>query len=234
MRNKKEENKSKSSKATLTLAACQNCVILLPTAVVKVRIRNKKILARVLIDVCSQVNLVTSSFAKKHSLDKQIFQTTITGVAPGNYNSPATAKLHLISRFNKFTLNLDAEVVTRIPYNTSSKVMMRIKEMTKIPLAEQNLETTGTVDILIGGQYANQILSGNKRFIGKLCLEQTRFGWVMQGPLNTNPTRHELCCHLNVRVDQILAIFWEIEEISAPHKNQSEAELYAKYISKST
>ncbi|XKL60716.1 hypothetical protein PGB90_007773 [Kerria lacca] len=68
-----------------------------------------------------KVNLVTNTFAKKYALTLQASRTTITGIATGSYDSPASVDLHLSFRFNDYALNLKAEFVVRIPYNISSK-----------------------------------------------------------------------------------------------------------------
>ena len=202
-----ETNKNENTKTSLNLAACSNCIILLPSAIVNVIIDRKIVPARVLLDNCSQANLVTDDFVNKHGLVRRYTHTSLESIAPGNHISSSSTKLRLQSRFNDFAIDMDADIVPRIPYRVTQRLTQCLPNLGAFPFAECDISNNGAVKILVGAEFASRILLGTKKFHGELCLEESRFGWVAQGPLQSETHNHGACCHFIARSQDLLSQF---------------------------
>ncbi len=216
---------SKTNNAVLTLVQPKSRIILLPTAVVNVQLDSSAhfVKTRVLIDPCSQVNLVSEMFVRKHHLKPKSSLSTIAGVSPSDFTSCASVKLHLTSRVSDYSMVFEANIVERIPYEVTANIIKMVDSMKgSLQLADVSLPST-KVDILIGGEFANQILLGNKKYVGELAFEESQFGWVASGPLSSPTPTHY--CHLVTTVEDTLAQFWSVEEVSPPTVEKSEYEL---------
>lgn len=96
-------------------------------------------------------------------------------------------------------------------------------------LGECHLESPA-VDILIGGEHSNSLLLVKKKFFNKLCLEESRFGWVAEAPLDQSTVIDSRCCNLVLDVENTLTRFWEIEKVVLPDPVFSEYELCEKHF----
>ncbi len=227
---KSDSSTSKSSLTTVAARPPSLEIILLPSAVVLVRVGSRFVKVRVLIDPASQVNLVSESFVKKHRIASRPSSSNIAGVAPYEIESIATVSLHLKSRINNYQLDFDANVVGRIPYHVTPDVIKCIECLeSELPLADCHIDST-SVDMLIGAEFSNSILLGKKKFFGNFCLEESRFGWVAEGPLNRSTTIDSRCCTLTVKVENALSRFWEVEEVEPPKPIFSEHELCDRHF----
>lgn len=222
---KPKDESTLATRTSLTVVANKTCIVLLPSAVVNVQVGSKIIKARVLLDSCSQVNLVSESFVKKHKIVSRSTLSTIACITPGDLNACAAVSLSLKSRFGNFKLDIDADVVGRIPYEVSPNTIKMLENVKlNFELADCSLPSSN-VDILIGAKHTSKILLGNKSFVGDLCFEESCFGWVAEGPLERFPRVDKLCCHLTTHVEDSLVKFWEIEEIDPPKRSHSDHEL---------
>lgn len=212
--NSNSTDSSTNTDAKASLTAIQSSIdVLLPTAVVKVCIGPS----------CSQVNLVTESFVRRNRLPTRPSSTSILGVAPSRIQSNHIVSLVIESRFNKTQLHIDAETVGSLPYRIEPRVNRLIKiHEPGIQLADSRLDTAN-VDILIGVEYWSRITTGEK-FIAELCLENSKFGWLTVGLLQTKLLDPKVCC-VNVTVHDILTRFWEAEEVTPPKITFHEHEL---------
>ena len=121
---------------SLTLTACSNCVILLPSAIVHGIIDRKTVPARVLLDNWLQPNLVTDDFVNKHGFVRRYTHTSLKSNAPGNHISLSSTKMHLQSCFNDFANDMDADVVPQIPYRVMQRLTQCLPDLGSLPLAE--------------------------------------------------------------------------------------------------
>lgn len=219
-----------AAKVVLTVAKPAYGIVLLPSAVVKVRTRNQEVLARVLLDSCSQSNLVSEHFVRKNRISSKHSRSKILGISQGLYSNEEVI-LSISSRFNDFSLTLNADVVGKIPYEVSPDIIAYVS------LIRQNLNfadcdtDSRNVDIILGVEHVNRILSGNKQFIGELCIEDSQFGWVAAGPIEGAARVNSRCCHLSVTVKDILTSFWEVEEVTPPKVTNTEHELCEQHFS---
>ncbi|XP_065224344.1 uncharacterized protein LOC135848372 [Planococcus citri] len=203
--------------------------VLLPSAVIKVQIGKKFVLARALIDSCSQVNLVTEAFVNKHHLVKRPSAYSLEGISSQTVHTSYVVSFTVKSRFNKAQLKIDAELIGSLPYTIDSKMQRHVATLEPdLALADSELETSH-VDILISAEYVSRIMTGNKKFVGDLAFEELLFGWLTIGAVKVPPLERK-CCLLSTTTHDVLAKFWEIEEVNPPKITLSEHELWENHF----
>lgn len=145
---------------------------------------------------------------QKNKLVSRSNSSIITGISLEDFGTNSSVQLALESRFGNCKIYLEADAVARISYKVSPHVIKYLESSLNVPLADCSLASPD-VDILIGGQHANKLLLGNKKFFDDLCLEETKFGWIAQGPFRyfENESR---ACHLTIKVEDSLSKFWEV------------------------
>ncbi|XP_043264150.1 uncharacterized protein LOC122404277 [Colletes gigas] len=137
----------------------------------------------------------------------------------------------------KPTCMVDAYVVPRITtYAPESLETLGYEAFQDLPLADPDLTTDQTIEVLIGADLYAQIMRPGFRRInaeGPIA-QETAFGWVISGPTSAvgksqNPVR-TLHCTVLESLDQAIRKFWEMEEIPATSvRTKSEEECEAFY-----
>lgn len=82
-----EESSTSAAKESLTIVSQRTTVVLLPNVVVNVLFREKMMKARVLIDPCSQIDLVSEFFVKKYHLIIRATSSTISSATLSDFHS---------------------------------------------------------------------------------------------------------------------------------------------------
>ncbi|XP_065224341.1 uncharacterized protein LOC135848369 [Planococcus citri] len=203
-----------SFSATLTV---QNKSVLLPSAVVKANINQQTVLARVLLDNCSQVNLVAKPFIKTNNIRtrKSGEVTSLGGIVEGVEILDTVADIVLQSRFSDFKLPISAEVVAKIPYRVNFSAVLNLPgEYANLPLAECKLPHSN-VDIILGAEHYEYVMKNHRYFCEKLSLRETEFGFVVSGINNSSAISPNVYCGLTqVDIDSQLKKFWQTEELN--------------------
>lgn len=214
---------SESSSSLSAVSPSKNLVIL-PTAVVRVYIGNRIAKARVLLDNCSQPNLVIERFIKKHRMHlSRSCEIPINGIGEPTTSS-YVARIKVASQFELTPVEIEANVVPSIPYSISKSLILKMKEkFENLRLAEQYIGRDD-VDMIIGGQHFYKIVHTQRLFSGDLCETSSQFGWVIGGP---NGGRSSLASNLHsfvttFEVDAQLQNFWKIEEVESISEYLSE------------
>lgn len=115
-------------------------IILLPSAIVKVRVGSRCVLARALIDSCSQVNLVFESFVRKNRVEKYLSVTNIVGVMSSGIKSGFVVKLIAESRYNEYQITFNADVIRKISYEIEKRTIHEISNLDpNLEFADNNL-----------------------------------------------------------------------------------------------
>ncbi len=218
---KKEQDTSEKpaddskKKATLLVTARKDCVVLLPSAVANVHLGQKIVKVRILIDTCSQVNLVTEKLVRNCHLRMVRSSTEIIGVSH-------LVTIQLGYRFSHHRVSIDAEVVTNLPYKVVPEYIRFVLGLAAdLQLADCTLKTDD-VDILIGGEFAHQVLLNHRKFIGDLCLQESHLGLVAQGPIPTPGKHTQQSCNLIVAIEEALTQFWEAEEVEPSSRQEDD------------
>lgn len=200
-------------------------ICLLPSAIVLVIVNEKPVKARALLDSCSEANLVTEGFVRRNRIPLLKSSSFIAGVTSDEVHSTHAATLVIKSRLNNFQFNMSADVIQRIPYRVDHTAIGKLAtSFSGIDLADSSLDSS-EVDIIIGVEFANLCLLGEKKMLDHLCLERSQFGWIVSGALNASSTPSVQYCNLITDVEYDLKRFWEIEEVEPSKPHQIEHDL---------
>lgn len=145
-----------------------------------------------------KLTLCLNPLSEKHHLITRVISSTIHGTTPCNFHSSLSLSLTIKSLFSDYYLELDADIVSKISYEVSPKLLQYIYEIQpKMELADCLL-TSSAIVILIDGTHASKILLRNKVFIRDLCFEKTCFGWVIEGPPRNLNSKLVFCLFCSV------------------------------------
>lgn len=215
----------------LTQSAEQSKTVILPTAVVRVRLPSGVyVTARVLLDSCSQVNLMSESFIRKFKVpvqNKVLGHTSFTGATDGIVQVSQVCAVQLLSRVNRFSIDILADVVPANTLKYSINGVSLPKDSHQIrgfPLADPAIAEdpihVPVPDILLGAEYFEACLLNDTRNFGKLTLRNSQFGWLLIGSVN-QPASCGLLTSLPVcltlcQLENQLRRFCEMEDVNAP------------------
>jgi hypothetical protein len=120
--------------------------------------------------------LITESFVRHNHLTTYKSNTVIAGITNDESASSRAATVIIKSRFNDFQLRVDANVIQKIPYKVNRETFKEIKSvLPHLDYAESDVGHED-VEILLGVEFVNICLLGEKKFVGKMCLEKSQFG----------------------------------------------------------
>jgi len=227
----KTDNSSKGnaeipSKSTLTTMIVEPCALtsILPSAVVYVLYSSRMIKARILLDNCSEFNLISEEFIRKNKIFSFKNDVPITGINGEPITSDRVVKIKIKSRINNFSFAISANILPVIPYRIKGKQINAFTaKLSNLQLADQNLGHD-PVDLILGVVYVNICLLGEKRFFKgtSISIENSVFGWVLSGGVEKIEQSHTQFCHLIANVEEQIRKFWEIEECDYVTKQSSE------------
>ena len=72
---------------------------------------------------------------------------------------------------------------------------------------ESDFAKYSRVDRVVGAEFASRILLDTKKFFGMLCLKESHFGWVTQGPPQLTSHNHKTCFQFVGRLRDVLSQF---------------------------
>ncbi|XP_045495987.1 uncharacterized protein LOC123694566 [Colias croceus] len=194
--------------------------VLLATALARIKSANGCIqIARILIDQGSEASFITESTVQYLCLKRTPINGLITGVGDGKLRSKHIVSFELESLHNhEFSVSVNAFVLPSLSsFLPSSKVsIFDWPELSSLPLADPKYGSPGKIDIILGVDIFSQImLSGFLKHPihdGPIA-QNTHLGWILSGRIGENEESNPrvVNLHLQVREDNILTQFWEIE-----------------------
>ncbi|XP_044746498.1 uncharacterized protein LOC123308039 [Coccinella septempunctata] len=211
---------------------------ILPTAKVQIRdVLGNYVTARALLDCGSQSSFITSEFHDKLKIPKSKVNLSISGIAEKTSHSSFRCNLKIRALSDHFSFDLNCfildKITNQIPGFRMDHLSLNIPN--NITLADPEFYKTQKIDLLIGSDAFWNLLCPEKIHLMKNgpLLQKTKVGWVVAGPFDTysNNTICNLSSHRVVQ-DQ-LARFWEVEEISTKKPLSSEEELCEQYFTDS-
>jgi len=215
---------------------------MLPTAVVKVVVPNRKPrYARVMLDTCSQVNLVHVDFAKKAKIkgSPNGFSYTLDTLSGPSAPIESSAVFKIQSRLNDFELELCCDITSYIPYKHYSRPAANIRSILPNKIYADERLPYDHVDILLGAQYAERCCLDTREFINnEFVLRDSHFGWLIQGVVpnacmaSTVIVAPPVCLMTTNGVESQLRKFWEIEETTSVNENISELNICVEHFEK--
>lgn len=134
--------------------------------------------------------------------------TIVTGLSPEAIRSSASLSLNLEPRICDYKITVLAKIVGRIPYEVGPEIVRTIAATNQqLDLADRN-HSSSAVDLLIGGEFTNEILLKGKLFVDGLCFQESQFGWVAAKPIRTHRKVDLVSCNLTVAVHDALNKFY--------------------------
>lgn len=198
--------------------------VILATAVVEIKNRSGQfVLARALLDSCSQTNLITEDLAQRLKLRKEERNLSLSGVNETNSSAKHFLEATVRSRITDFEFSTEFWVLRSIskyqPDSVISTTGWNLPE--NIKFADPYFNKPQRVDMLIGAEIfydllcVGQIKSGPNVPI----IQKTLFGWVVSGKYNQPADPKSNFCHLNTigdnesSLNKLVQKFWELEEV---------------------
>lgn len=217
-----------------TIANCitYNSQTLLSTALITIYDKNNKAhLCRALLDVGSQVNIISKSLAVKLDLKSKAITTNVSGINKGNTPITSYVNVKIKSRTSGYAASIDCLILNAITENIPSYTFpLNTLEIPKgIHLADPEFNKSSEIDILLGSEIFWDLLcvgqiKGQK---GQPHWQKTQLGWVVGGKFITKASNQQH--HLShVAISQTnfnLSRFWELEEFTSNPKDLNSDEV---------
>lgn len=245
---------SKSNNGTEVVVNTANCMyavhrrpqVLLATAIVNVSDNDGKYhQVRALIDQGSEASFISEKLAQALQLPRQKAKENIIGFGGVHAGSPKQSIMIHVSDCHGygFATNIYTMVM---PCVTGRLAKMSVSDGFRWPhiiglqLADPEYMDPHSIDLLLGSDvYGQTLLPGLRKKSGLPTAQNTVFGWILSGIVqNTlNMVEHSIRTH-HVTIDDQLAKFWEIEEISTMRHLTAEEEkceaFYEQTVSRDT
>lgn len=212
--------------------------VLLATAMVGVYAKNgNKIMLSALLDQGSQSAFITECAAQTLSLHRQNIVATDSGIGVKIQTAKHAMSLAVFPRFESdFIMNTDAIVLsqlTRISHGTYDENDFNF--VNNLALADPSFLQQSKIDLILGAaEYAQAIKSGLIKSEKHLIAQNTEFGWIMSGAINSDDPSLEIVTLVsNVELENTLKKFFAPEEFEVDEEI-SEEELYCENHFKNT
>lgn len=210
--------------------------VLLPTAVINVLGNNNKwFKCRALLDSASQSNFCSSRILQQLNLTTKSVEIPVAGL--NNITSSILSKFSttIKSVSESFASNINILVVENITSRLPQMAfdISQLKLPSNIRLADPSFGDSAEIDFLLGAEIFFSCLEGDQIKLGSRLpiLQNTKFGWVLAGPLDFEMARNKSACFLTLDclADNLLQNtvqkFWQIENIPSDRSKFSKEEL---------
>lgn len=209
---------SESSNIT-SLSAIAATQTILSTAIILIKDNTNNLQpCTVLLDSCSQSNLITKSLATKLGLKFVNVDCTITGINDTTIKYSHAVNTEIKSRVNEYRNKLSFIVVENLP-SISIPHTTKLNNLSfpkNIQLADPEFSKVRKIEAIIGMGIFYKLLCVGQVPINnsQLVLQKTRFGWVLGGEINNRISKNIVCNLTLENLNHQLTKFWELEEIN--------------------
>lgn len=199
----------------------QQLEVLLATAMAKAKSTSgQSQIIRALIDQGSEASFVTEGTAQSLGLKRVNVNGVVSGVGDGQTRTKSMVSFTLQSLLNpQFSVPVNAFVLSTLtsflPTNNAS--IIDWPELEKLPLADPQYGQPNRIDLILGVDILSEILlEGLKKHpaaTGPIA-QNTQLGWILSGRVQSkanSTNRRVINLHLQLKEDQILKKFWDIE-----------------------
>ncbi|XP_059223205.1 uncharacterized protein LOC131996995 [Stomoxys calcitrans] len=197
--------------------------------------------ARAILDSASQINLMCEKLAQKLLLKRSPCELAAIGVGEVSTTLKKYAVAKLKSSVNETEYNLGFFLLPRITtpkpdrhFDVSSWSIPK-----NIILADPDFNTPGRIDLLLGAEIFLDLLC-----VGRIMLQpdlprlqKTRLGWIVSGkaaecsvPFRSHSLMINSCESADIKLDQQLEKFWEVEQVNNKKKFWTEEEAECEKI----
>lgn len=180
---KRDENSK--TKQSLAMQNSEEKQVILATALINIYNGfGEPFPCRVVLDSCSEVNMITESFANKLKLKKENVNVKVSGVS-SEVKVKYQVNAFITSCLSKYEQNIECLVMSKFINNvpTSDLKNINVPAMISNTLADPQFSKSNEVDMLIGAEHFYEIMkSGNIRFNQHSPIfQETVFGWIVGG-----------------------------------------------------
>ncbi|XP_039231159.1 uncharacterized protein LOC26535504 isoform X2 [Drosophila yakuba] len=215
-----------------TFLAVNTQGVLLSTALIEICHLGIKYSARALIDSGSEVTFISERLFNLIKLPYESIHAQVSGLnLTVAAQPPKRCQLSIGSPVKPhIQIKSSAYVLPQLAGSLPSFTLPEdsLKHLPPLQLADPNFYRSSQIDVLIGADILPSIiLSGSHPNIcGTLLGQETIFGWILCGPIATNPTSRicSFSSRLAVtesRLDNILTKFWEVEDVPVKRVRES-------------
>ncbi|XP_055714212.1 uncharacterized protein LOC129808458 [Phlebotomus papatasi] len=204
---------------------------LLPTALVKViDSQGSQQICRILIDGGGECTLISEACVQRLGIERRQAKIAIKGAAEATVGyTRGLVSIQLTSIHDPTEhLAVEAYILSHLTSQMPSAEIVQAecwKQFQTLQLADPQYHTPGSIDIILGAEYAMainlpQILKSEN---GSPVAQLTIFGWILGGKIHgemPSITSH----HTHVNLDDLLKRFWETEEATPNAKIRSPEE----------
>ncbi|XP_076660452.1 uncharacterized protein LOC143363803 [Halictus rubicundus] len=208
--------------------------VLLATALVAVQSAGGTVVARALIDPCSEVSLVSESLVQQLRLHRTSCSQVVVGAgAKATATARGRTRLDVASRIHaNLSCTVEALILPRL---TSYRPRCRTfasawPHISGLTLADPTFNSATPIDLLLGADVYPQVLLTGTRSGGHRgpVAQETIFGWILSGPATSPGPSTPIATSHTVTIDDLTALvrrFWEQEEMPppAPQRTAEEA-----------
>lgn len=229
------EGEQRSNSSTNHCLSLSKTHIVLSTATVLVSdVSGKEYKCRALLDVGSQVNILSERICNLLNLKRKIENMSISGVNDTCNNAISTAKLVFKSLYRDYEASIDCcileKVTTNLPTESFDKRLLNIP--VNVQLADPEFNQNGSIDLLLGAETFWTLLSNDRIKLSapNLYLSRTLLGWVVGGSFTEN-RKSLVSCNVIVQrkrtndLNELLERFWEQENVTPTQNNWSSEEI---------
>ncbi|CAH2090035.1 unnamed protein product [Euphydryas editha] len=191
--------------------------VLLATAVVKSKSKNGCYVIRALLDQGSQASFVSEHIVQLLGLKRTNVNGKVSCLGDGHLNIKHAVNIEIESRYEPVgKVCVNAYVLKSLTSLLPSREVCIPDwlELKTLPLADPEFSSPGKVDMLLGADVYGEILQNGvkKSPHGNLLAQNTLFGWILSGKIEQESVKENvLNLHVQIREDELLKKFWEIE-----------------------
>lgn len=220
--------------------------VLLSTAMINVcnPLNNKVERVRALLDSGSQSSFITKSLQQKLMLKcNPIDKLNVIGI--GNNCSTKIVE-SCVTQFqsiqNTYQVTLSCYVLDDLTGDLPKAPIdiQNLKIPETIKLADPKFNEPAPIEVLIGADIFWDILGSEKRSLGpnNPKLQNSKLGWIIAGPIYSKYTNNKIQCNhaiiTKTPFDQMLAKFWELEDLPQKKILSSDEMLCEKHFLNNT
>ncbi|XP_031352551.1 uncharacterized protein LOC116177665 [Photinus pyralis] len=198
--------------------------VLLPTIVLKFKEKNGEfLLARGLVDSCSESSLITAELAKR--IDGKIYKEnlTIVGVSENSHQVTTAINAEIYSCSCDYNMNVQFSIIDKITCDLPHAEFSVNNIPHNIKLADNNFCMPNKIEFLLNASVFFQILLTGTIKLGTngIVLQNTLFGYIVSGEIPAI-TKNKWC-NLSVslltrkaqskNMENLISNFWDTEKV---------------------
>ena len=239
-----ESGDAESRERTATATSCNlsaTSQVLLSTAQVQVRDAEGNIhTCKALLDSASMSNFVSQNLVDRLGLSLHNIQYSVIGIGQTQSNLHYACEIQVKSNHFDFNKELRCLVISkitdRLPGTSFDPSLIKIPS--HLLLADSTFHESSEIDLLIGADTFWEIMSKGTIYLGrnKPVAQKTKLGFIISDPLGSSCPSKSVTCNFSRQFEQGLTIqeqlarFWEIEEISSKPLLSSEEALTEEHF----